>query len=316
MKQFGLKADGNWYKGNLHLHSTNSDGRKSPEEVAKIYEEHGYQFVAFTEHEHYTYNKALCHENFLILPGVEFACDKPDPLRIYHLLGIGQHAAGEEASGENGFYHHQRFPVKKWEGLSTIQSTIDETLAANNLSVFNHPNWSRMELSDFLDLEGFFAMEIYNYGCEAESRTGISIDYWDSLLRRGRKVWGIATDDAHFAIDDYCGGWVVVNAKELTIEAITAALKEGNFYSSNGPEIYSFFVEDGVAKIDCSQAREIHFVTYETFGYSMIAKGSETFTHGEMKLCGKEKYVRAEVIDHNGKTAWSNPIFLQENITL
>ena len=64
MKQFGLKTDGNWYKGNLHLHSTNSDGRKSPEEVAKIYEEHGYQFVAFTEHEHYTHNQELDHENF------------------------------------------------------------------------------------------------------------------------------------------------------------------------------------------------------------------------------------------------------------
>ncbi len=316
MKRLGLKTDGNWYKGNLHLHSTNSDGRKSPTETAKVYADHGYQFVSFTEHEYYTDNQELNRENFLILPGVEFSCEKTEPLRIYHLLGIGQHGAGEEATRENGFCHQQHFPVKKWEGLASVQSIIDEALAANNLVIFNHPNWSRMELSDFVDLEGFCAMEIYNYSGDVDSRTGLSIDYWDSLLRRGRKVWGVATDDAHFGQDDYCGGWVMVNAGELTIEAITVALKEGNFYSSSGPEIYEFYVEDGLAKIACSEVREIHFITYETFGHSIVARGDETFCRGEMKLCGEEKYVRAEVVDHKGRVAWSNPIFLRDPITL
>lgn len=312
MKKMGLHTEGNWYKGNLHLHSTNSDGRKTPEETAKVYQDHGYHFIAFTEHEHYIWDSELNRDGFLILPGVEFACDNPEPWRIYHLLGIGRHGAGKAPTAENGYYDGQRFPTKEWKGLGTIQSTLDEIRAANNLAVFNHPNWSRLELSDFVDLQGFFAMEIFNYGCERESRTGLSIDYWDSLLRRGRKIWGVATDDAHFAIPDFCGGWVMVNAPELTIEAITDALEEGNFYSSSGPEITRYDVEDGVVRLDCSDAREIHFVTYESFGRSFFAEEGGSLRHGEFQLSGRELYVRAEVVDHSGRTAWTNPIFLKD----
>lgn len=68
MRKTGLHTKGNWYKGNLHTHSTNSDGRKTPEEIVRIYREHGYQFLAFTEHEFYTHNRELTGEDFLILP--------------------------------------------------------------------------------------------------------------------------------------------------------------------------------------------------------------------------------------------------------
>ena len=312
MRKTGLHTEGNWYKGNLHTHSTNSDGRKTPEEIVRIYREHGYQFLAFTEHEFYTHNRELTGEDFLILPGVELSCNNPDPWRIYHMLGIGRHAAGDEPSAGNGFSDRQRFPVRKWEDLGSVQSALDEIRNAGCLAVFNHPIWSRLELTDFIDLDGYSAMEIYNYGCAVESHTGLCIDYWDSLLRRGRKIWGIATDDAHFALEDYCGGWVMVNAPELTIEAVTSALAEGNFYSSSGPEIYRYEAEDGVVKVDCSDAREIHFVTYESFGNSLFARSGECLTHGEFRLSGEELYVRVEVVDHSGRTAWSNPIFLNE----
>lgn len=312
MKKMGLHTEGNWYKGNLHTHSTNSDGRKTPEEIVQIYKDHGYQFLAFTEHELYTHNRALSDKDFLILPGVELSCCNPDPWRIYHMLGIGRRAAGDEPSTENGFSDGQRFPVRKWEDLGSAQAVLDEIRQADNLAVFNHPIWSRLELTDFIDLNGYFAMEIYNHGCAVESHTGLCIDYWDSLLRRGRKIWGVADDDAHFALEDYCGGWVMVNAPALTIEAVTGALLEGNFYSSSGPEIYRFEAEAGVVNVDCSDAREIHFVTYESFGSSLFARSCESLHHGEFRLSGEELYVRAEIIDHRGRTAWSNPIFLKE----
>ena len=311
MKKTGLCTEGNWYKGNLHLHSTNSDGVWTPEEVAKVYREHGYHFISFTEHEHYTYNQELDSEHFIIIPGTELSCEKPEPFRIYHMLGLGQDKAMDCGWAKNGFYHHQIIPVKEWEGMKTPQSVLDEINGAGNLAVLNHPDWSRMELSDFMDLDGFFALEIYNFGCDMESHTGTAVTYWDSLLRRGRKIWGIATDDAHFRIEDYCGGWVMVNAKELTILAVTEALRNGNFYSSNGPEIYGYEIEDGMVKVDCSPAREIHFITYETYGFSLVAQNGESYTHGEFKLSGEELYVRVEVIDHRGKTAWSNPIFIR-----
>lgn len=41
---------GKWYKGNLHSHSTASDGSFSPEELADCYREKGYDFIAITDH--------------------------------------------------------------------------------------------------------------------------------------------------------------------------------------------------------------------------------------------------------------------------
>ncbi|GJM30404.1 MAG: hypothetical protein DHS20C17_30390 [Cyclobacteriaceae bacterium] len=40
----------NWYKGNLHTHSFWSDGDEFPEVIMEWYKEHGYHFVALTDH--------------------------------------------------------------------------------------------------------------------------------------------------------------------------------------------------------------------------------------------------------------------------
>ena len=41
---------GHWWKGNLHTHSLWSDGNDFPESIAAWYREHGWHFLAFTEH--------------------------------------------------------------------------------------------------------------------------------------------------------------------------------------------------------------------------------------------------------------------------
>ena len=43
-------ADGQWLKGSIHTHTTNSDGRLSPKEVVELYRRCGYDFVVFTDH--------------------------------------------------------------------------------------------------------------------------------------------------------------------------------------------------------------------------------------------------------------------------
>ena len=41
---------GRFWRGNLHTHSTLSDGHRSPEDVCRFYETAGYDFLALTEH--------------------------------------------------------------------------------------------------------------------------------------------------------------------------------------------------------------------------------------------------------------------------
>jgi hypothetical protein len=308
MDQNAFRKDGKWFKGNLHLHSTNSDGKLPPEEVAKIYKDKGWNFLAFTDHRLYTHYKEWNEKDFIVIPGVELDTTNPAPRRIYHVVGIGREACGEK----NGFPHLYRFGQPAWEGLKTPQALIDKLLEGNNLAIFCHPIWSRLELTDFVDLKGYFAMELFNYGCEVENRTGLCLNYWDSLLRRGCKVWGVATDDAHHDMNDRCGGWVMVKCPELSQKAVVQALEEGYFYSSSGPELYGFEVRDGEAWVECSPVKSIHFVTYESVGISGFhADNGGKLVSARYKLRGDEKYVRVECTDETGATAWSNPIFLK-----
>jgi len=41
---------GKFHRGNLHTHSTNSDGVLPPEEVCRRYQAEGYDFIALTDH--------------------------------------------------------------------------------------------------------------------------------------------------------------------------------------------------------------------------------------------------------------------------
>ena len=50
----GFTESGNWYKGNLHSHTVNSDGHLTPAESVKLFREHGYHFLCFSEHDRYT----------------------------------------------------------------------------------------------------------------------------------------------------------------------------------------------------------------------------------------------------------------------
>ena len=45
-----FKAPGRWFKGNLHTHTTNSDGLLTPSQIAFLYKANGYDFLSITDH--------------------------------------------------------------------------------------------------------------------------------------------------------------------------------------------------------------------------------------------------------------------------
>ena len=80
-------AQGNWYRGALHVHTTNSDGRGSPAEVLERYRDAGYHFVVLTDHDKVT--RADGPEGLLVLPGIELGCSTERPRKFWHIVGIG-----------------------------------------------------------------------------------------------------------------------------------------------------------------------------------------------------------------------------------
>ena len=49
MKKYLISKEGQFYKANLHCHTTVSDGVMTPQEVKDYYKERGYSVVAITD---------------------------------------------------------------------------------------------------------------------------------------------------------------------------------------------------------------------------------------------------------------------------
>lgn len=313
-----LSDRGNWYKGNLHCHSTMSDGKLDPYTIVQMYKNKGYSFIAFSEHELFTAWKEFNEENFIIIPGIERSVHKKGTKKCYHIHGIQGSSEYRASSKLSPLEHNEKIPVPEWNGKETAQSIINELMSTGNMVTINHPLWSYNELDDIVDLDGYHALEIYNHGCEVENKTGLATVYWDSLLRRGKRIYGIATDDNHNKNSfneappewDSFGGWICVNADNLTQDCIADSILKGKFYSSTGPEIYNYGIKDGVAFVECSPVKNIYFLSYEGRGHSRRDREGKSITYAEGKIGDMEKYIRIECVDEFGRTAWSNPIFL------
>lgn len=294
MKKSVFPKDGIWLKGNLHSHSTVSDGYFEPLELAKLYAAHGYDFLSMTDHNVFVTHHELPPAELLLLTGVEHDLEYGSD-KCTHIVGLGK-AGRTETS----------YPCRKYTSRElTDQQYIDMMRGDGQFVILAHPVWSRMEPEEVAALHGFDAIEIYNNGTEHISHEGHAELYWDMLLRRGQRVLATACDDVHITRDLF-GGWIWVKAAERTCEAVLDALHSGSFYSSSGPIIHDFGLDRDRAYISCSPCREIHMVSYPPRGKTSFTEGQ---TEAVFALTGREKYVRIECIDEAGWSAWTNPIF-------
>lgn len=317
----GFHGEGQWYKGNLHCHTTISDGTLEPEQVAQLYKSHGYAFLAISDHNIFTdFGPDLNSDDFIILPAVEaaaaFSLESGSWRKTHHIHGI---LAPQVEEGVKPYAHMEEEPLRTykepWNPQEAAQELTDTLLSRGCIAIYNHPIWSRVREGDFIDTKGLTAIEILNYGTQIESGTGYDTTYWDTMLRDGRRIWGVATDDNHNhpGLDDSCGGYIMVKAPCLSREAITRSIVEGNFYSSCGPQIFDWGIHDNVAYVTCSPVQRVNFIAgnYVGAGATVLSEdGSDCVDYAILRLRGDETYVRVECIDASGRRAWSNPIFL------
>jgi hypothetical protein len=287
-----------WFKGSLHIHSTASDGELAPDEVMGWYRERGYHFVALTDHGVWSEARSL-DAGFVTISGIEVERFDPEGGE-YHLVGLGL----------------ARPPILDEGEFLPIQEAIDPLRAAGGRVILAHPYWSGQLSKDLLELEGCFALEVYNGGCEVDNARGFSTVHWDDLLAAGRRLWGVAVDDAHWRQGDHDAGlgWTFIKAPALTQESILHALEEGLFYSSNGPLIHDMHLDvaQGEVRVQCSPAARIDFMGNGKYSRRFAAPPGEALTGASYLLRKGQRYVRVACQDHQGRWAWSNPIFLTE----
>ena len=340
--------NGRFLRGNLHTHTTISDGKVSAQECIDRYRSEGYDFLAITDHrkrfggfvqwqdgERKMAGTAL--ENvleggdtvwealhgtedyrFLVIPSTEFDRNfiKEGPEYAYHITGIG--------------LEHFIPQTNEW----SPQQIVDAIHAENGFCTLAHPIWSLMTVEQCMELQRYDATEIYNTVSEVYSGRGTSDLYVDMMASRGRYVLLTAVDDTHFYDRDPFGGWVMVQAEKNNWPSIHEALLSGRFYSTQGPlieQIETLREEDEAAdapslaapadaekkaagrcltvKVKCSPAASVRFMTnalYNGHRTAYPAEGQTYLTEASYTLSDSERFVRIEVRDAAGKTAWSN----------
>ncbi len=330
MKQYLLPGSGNFYKANLHCHSTVSDGKWTPEEIKKNYMEQGYSIVAYTDHDVMIPHHELTDGDFLALTGYEMEInapknpERPREHKTCHLCYI----ALSKEEPYQVCWHREKYLIghgKEYADLvkfdeslpdyerehthECINDMIKKGREGGFFVTYNHPVWSLEDYSDYIGYEGMNAMEICNFGCVAAGYLDYNPRVYDDILMSGKRIYCIATDDNHNVIEDSFGGFTVIKAENLEYKTITKAMTDGNFYASQGPAIYDLWVEDGRVHITCSDAAEIYLNTGVRKAQRVVAKSGESLNHAEFEIKPEFKYIRLTVVDHAGKPANTNAYF-------
>ena len=103
----------------------------------------------------------------------------------------------------------------------------------------------------------------------------------------------------------------MIKADELTHNSLMQSIKDGQFYSSQGPQIHNIYIEDGYITVECSEAQSIFVLTADRHG-AVYHQDDGKCTKMTFKLEDWFGYVRFEIFDKERKMAMSNPYFLKD----
>ena len=308
MKQF--------YKGNIHTHTTKSDGDEDPIKVTEWYKAHGYDFLVLTDHNHRTIldygNEIETAETPLMIPGEEVTMNiqNNDVTVPIHINGIGIERVVE--------------PIEVDGVVSTIQANIDSIKEAGGIASINHPNYKwDYTISDLIQVNGATAIEVFNgihdtnvYG----SKTRPSAEQiWDGILSSGKLIYGVAADDSHHYHDftpkmaNPGRGWICVQADSLSETSIMESIKKGDFYASTGVYLDQLDCPNNTINISIRTEDEdpLNLPEYITTitGYEGDILHETDSLNVNYQLPKNAHYARATIKSSEGFKAWTQPIF-------
>ncbi|MEW6751971.1 MAG: CehA/McbA family metallohydrolase [Candidatus Latescibacterota bacterium] len=283
---YGDLAGGQWLIGNLHAHTTRSDGQREPQDVIDDYAERGHGFLMLSDHDIYTSLRdyaQLDPRGMCLIPGNEISANGP------HLLHVGATCRVDPEADR--------------------QRVIDQVQATGGFAIFNHPNWyasfNHCPQEVLERCQGYLGLEIYNAVISRLEGSPYATNRWDLLLTAGRRVWGFANDDSHWAQGEVGLGWNAVYVAEPTREAVLEALCTGRFYASTGVEIYNVEVDGDAILVETENAARI----------VALREGARRFAQVdapclEVNVPEGARYVRFECWGSGESFAWTQPLFV------
>ena len=287
------------------------------------YRENGFQFVVITDHEFVTDVAPLdalfgAAGRFLVIPGQE----------VTQILADSTHPERRRQAHVNAISLSR---VVLPQGGRTVAESYARNLAAiraaGGLPQVNHPNWRwSVRLDDMLGLPDSTLFEIRSGhpginsmgGADGAGNIALSTEaLWDSLLTRGKVMFGVGADDSHYFTRPWDRSaprpgqaWVVVRATELSRESIVAAMRRGEFYASTGVSLGDYRVDARSISLTIARASTGDDTRFRT---EFIGRGGRLLATvngptARYEIRGDEGYVRARVTDSNGWQAWTQPV--------
>jgi hypothetical protein len=279
-------SGGEWIAGNLHAHTTNSDGERSPQRVVDTYAGLGHGFLMISDHDTFTSEAELAsvdNRGMILIPGNEITANGP------HMLHIG---AGSLVAPD-----------------ADRQKIIDDVVSSGGIVIFNHPKWqSRFNHCPQELLEScndYAGLEVYNGVISRLQGSPYATDRWDLLLNQGRRLWGFANDDSHKAVGDDGWGWNVVYARERSVSGVVDALTSGRFYPSTGVKIQDIAVDGLHISLTTANAGRIVALCDAGQRFAQVDAASI-----EVDVPQDASYVRFECWGEGESFAWTQPFFM------
>ena len=322
MKRYLLPKEGQFYKANLHCHTTGSDGVLSPEEVKARYLALGYQAVCFTDHDLLIPHEELCDEGFVALHGYEVGvckvhgapADVHMPVYHFNLIAEDQKKCtmptcrGVDEGEEKYPTAREWFEACARYDAEWLNRYIKAATEAGFLVNYNHPLWSLQTLEDYGALRGLFGIEVINGGCiRYNDNTSI---HMEALLRKGVDIRPVAGDDNHIP-EEIGRCFTMIKAEKLTYDALISALKKGHYYVSEGPKILELTLEKGRFTLRTDSPCTVTLLAESR--HIRIAEHTDC-ANLEFKPSSAGRYVRFEVTDANGKKAFTGAYLTKDFI--
>jgi hypothetical protein len=279
---------GQWLRGNLHTHTTRSDGQRSPQVVLDDYAARGYDFLMLSDHDRFTTPAELAELNargMVLLPGNEITANGPHMLHVNPDRLLTPHAQRQRVLNDAA-------------GGGTRQDFI----------IVCHPNWfasfNHCRIEQMTEWTGYAGMEIFNGTIGRLEGSPYATNKWDMLLGQRRRVWGFANDDSHLVSGDTGLGWNMVYARERSVTGIVEALRAGRFYASTGVTITDIQVDGRHIRVETRDAERI--VALQQVACRIAVADSNVI---EVEVPAEATYVRFECWGRGERFAWTQPFF-------
>ena len=295
-----------------HAH-VNSDGDSTPDDVVRWYREHGYQFLVLTDHNFLTSVDGLnalhgADEQFLVIKGEEVTDQFGD--KSLHINGLDVSARSSRRAAHRSSTCCSATSMRFGGGAAFRTSTIRTSAGRSRATSCSRCANNRL-------------FEIYNGHPQVNNLGGGGVpgleEVWDAILSSGTLLYGIAVDDAHTfkepgnparrgtrpRLGDGARRRGSRRARMLE------ALERGDFYASTGVELTDYRGDAGEHDRHREDRRRSRSTGFSSSARAATCCRNRSTARPTYAFRGDEGYVRARVIESNGRVAWAQPVMVK-----